>query len=313
MRTARSSHLGSATSQKAKPLTGEDADAVLVRLGSGQHGVIGHDQAIASGVDDGLLHRRVRAGRLERIEPRVFRLPGQPKSFEQRVMTAVLGAGPAAVASHRTAAALLALDGIPPDVVELSLGPNQRYPRCPTHRISDLARFDVTRVDGIPCTTATRTCVDLGGVVDDDVVERAFECAVRRRITTAEYADRRARALAQRGRAGPAALLRVLARRQELANDSDLETRFEQLCRAAGISGFRRQVPIGLYVVDFADPGRRLVIELDGLETHATSGALQADLTRQNLLVLQGWRVLRFTWDDVVRRGAAVAAALRSG
>ncbi len=101
-------------------------------------------------------------------------------------------------------------------------------------------------------------------------------------------------ALARRGREGPAALMRVLARRQESANGSDLETRFEQLCRTAGVSGLRRQVPIGPYVTDFADPARRVVVELDGLETHATSQALQADLTRQNFLVLQGWTVLRF-------------------
>jgi len=149
--------------------------------------------------------------------------------------------------------------------------------------------------------------------VEDDVVERAFECALRRGLTTPEYAARRARALARRGRPGPAALMRVLARRQEAANDSDLETRFEQLCRAAGVSGFRSQVHIGRYVADFADPARRVVVELDGLETHATSQALQADLSRQNFLVLQGWTVLRFTWDDVVRRGTAVIATLMSG
>lgn len=111
---------------------------------------------------------------------------------------------------------------------------------------------------------------------------------------------------------GPAALLRVLARRQEPANDSDLETRFEQLCRAAGVDGLRRQVRIGPYVADFADPDRRVVVELDGLETHATSRALQADLVRQNFLVLSGWTVLRFTWDDVARRTAAVAATLNN-
>lgn len=266
-----------------------------------------------AGADDRLLSRRVAAGRLQRITAGVYRLPGYPSSFRQRTMAAILRAGPEAAASYRTAAALLQLDGVPEAIVELSVPPGRRYRSALTHRTGDLARFDVIRVDGIPCTTPTRTCVDLGGVVDDDVVERAFECAVRRGLTTPQYAARRARALARRGRAGPAALLRVLARRQERPNDSDLETLFEQLRRAAGISGLRRQVPIGPYVADFADPGRRLVVELDGLETHATSSALQADLARQNFLVLEGWTVLRFTWDDVTRRPAAVIKTARKG
>lgn len=229
------------------------------------------------------------------------------------MMAAVLGAGTRAAVSHRTAAALLRLDGVAEGVIELSVPSSRRYRGALTHRTDDLSQADITCVDGIPCTTATRTCVDLGAVVGDEVVERAFECAVRRGLTTPDYAARRARALARRGREGPAALLRVLAGRQEAANGSDLETRFEQLCRAAGVLGLRRQVRIGPYVTDFADPARRVVVELDGLETHSTSRALQADLTRQNFLVLQGWTVLRFTWDDVTGRSAAVIATLMNG
>ena len=294
-------------------MAGEPVDERLHRLAARQHGIFGRSQGLMIGADDRLLSRRTMAGRLERIEPGVYRVPGYPSSIRQRTMAAVLGAGAEAAASHRTAAALLRLDGVAEAVIELSVPPSRRYRGVPTHRTGDLTHSDVTCIDGIPCTTATRTCVDLGAVIGDEVVERAFECAVRRGLTTPEYAARRARALARRGREGPAALMRVLARRQESANGSDLETRFEQLCRAAGVSGLRRQVPIGPYVTDFADPARRVVVELDGLETHATSQALQADLTRQNFLVLQGWTVLRFTWDDVVSRGAAVVATLMSG
>ncbi len=257
-----------------------------------------------------LLNRRLASARFERVEPGVYRVPGYPRSFPQRLMVAVLGAGTYSAASHRAAAALLRLDGVDEGVIEVSVPPDRRYRRAVTHRTADLDRFDVTRVDGIPCTTATRTCVDLGAVMDDDVVERVFECAVRRGLTTPEYAARRAKALTRKGRAGPATLLRVLARRQERANGSDLETRFEQLCRAAGIRGLARQVPIGPFVVDFADLGRRVVVELDGLATHATGKALQVDLRRQNYLVLEGWSLLRFTWEDVTQRQASVAAAL---
>jgi very-short-patch-repair endonuclease len=39
---------------------------------------------------------------------------------------------------------------------------------------------------------------------------------------------------------------------------------------------------------------------------------MSADLARQNRLVTLGWTVLRFTWEQVVRRPGDVAATLRS-
>ena len=62
--------------------------------------------------------------------------------------------------------------------------------------------------------------------------------------------------------------------------------------------------------VDFAFPDRRLAIEVDGYEHHASLDAFQRDRARQNDLVAAGWTVLRFTWDDVHQRPERVAAAI---
>jgi very-short-patch-repair endonuclease len=57
---------------------------------------------------------------------------------------------------------------------------------------------------------------------------------------------------------------------------------------------FRRQHPIGPYLVDFACVALRLVIELDGSQHHASPG----DLERDRYLELHGWTVLRFwSWE----------------
>ena len=53
---------------------------------------------------------------------------------------------------------------------------------------------------------------------------------------------------------------------------------------------FRRQYPIGPYVVDFAAIQARLVIELDGLTHHDTL----SERARETYLEDRGWRVLRF-------------------
>ncbi len=60
---------------------------------------------------------------------------------------------------------------------------------------------------------------------------------------------------------------------------------------------FRRQVPIGRYVVDFVCLEAMLVVELDGSQ-HAESAH---DMVRDAELKTRGFRVLRFWNDDVLR------------
>jgi very-short-patch-repair endonuclease len=59
---------------------------------------------------------------------------------------------------------------------------------------------------------------------------------------------------------------------------------------------FRRQHPIGPYVVDFACMSARLVIEVDGPTQDP-----QLEVPRQAFIERQGWTVLRFTADEVLR------------
>jgi very-short-patch-repair endonuclease len=58
---------------------------------------------------------------------------------------------------------------------------------------------------------------------------------------------------------------------------------------------FRRQVPIGTYIVDFACLQRKLIIEVDGGQ-HLESAV---DAERDRWLRAQGFRVLRF-WNNQV-------------
>lgn len=61
--------------------------------------------------------------------------------------------------------------------------------------------------------------------------------------------------------------------------------------------GFRRQVPIGPYVADFACHAARLVVEVDGGQ-HSVSVA--RDTARSEWLASRGYRVLRFWNNDVL-------------
>jgi very-short-patch-repair endonuclease len=67
--------------------------------------------------------------------------------------------------------------------------------------------------------------------------------------------------------------------------------------RRLGGLKFRRQVPIGSYVVDFCCEHARLIIELDGGQ-HAERNAQDAERTAE--LDAHGYLVLRFWNDDVL-------------
>ena len=73
--------------------------------------------------------------------------------------------------------------------------------------------------------------------------------------------------------------------------------------RRLGGFKFRRQVPIGPFIVDFCCLERRLVLELDGGH-HAHQQ--DADENRTAYLATQGFRVLRFTNKDVLEDTALV-------
>ena len=63
---------------------------------------------------------------------------------------------------------------------------------------------------------------------------------------------------------------------------------------------FRRQQPIGSYIVDFVSLERKLVIEIDG-EQHNEEEPKRRDDQRTAWLERNGYRVLRF-WDNEVLR-----------
>jgi very-short-patch-repair endonuclease len=83
--------------------------------------------------------------------------------------------------------------------------------------------------------------------------------------------------------------------RQLRRSATDCERRMWRAFRMMKRHGFhfRRQVPIGPYVADFACHSARIVVELDGSQ-HAEPRALAHDRRRTEFLQSRGYRVLRF-------------------
>lgn len=114
------------------------------------------------------------------------------------------------------------------------------------------------------------------------------------------------------------------ARRVASLADGRAANAFESSLRAiaADVAGLDAQPQVritdGEFVVrpDLVDERLRLVMEADSFEWHGKRSALASDTRRYNMLVVAGWIVLRFCYEDVmfdaelVRRTLVEAVAL---
>ncbi len=100
------------------------------------------------------------------------------------------------------------------------------------------------------------------------------------------------------------------AMRQEMTK---AELRLWSRLRKPGLPGFRfrRQVPIGLFIVDFFCPKQKLVIEIDG-DHHGFPAGERRDRDRDDWLRKRGYRVMRFWNRDVMTNLVGVCEAIRA-
>jgi very-short-patch-repair endonuclease len=102
-------------------------------------------------------------------------------------------------------------------------------------------------------------------------------------------------------------LIRRTAAKRLRANTTPHERALWRALKELPVDGthFRRQAPIGPYVVDFFCPAARLIIELDGGH-HNEDETSKRDRERQSWLEHEGYRVVRFWNSDITGNLTAV-------
>ncbi len=106
----------------------------FILLAERQHGLVTIGQARAAGLTRSAILHRLASGRWEPVGVGVYRLAGTPRTWEQRLNALVLASGPSAAASHRSAAALLAIPGFSRSGAVEVVTPRPRRHRDPTDR-----------------------------------------------------------------------------------------------------------------------------------------------------------------------------------
>lgn len=287
-------------------------DPAMAELADRQHGVVSRTQLLALGFGRRAIQHRIDRGRLHRIHSGVYAVGRSSLDPAGHRMAALLRAGPDAVISHRTAAALWGLMPTAQTMIDVTI-PRRgiRSPRAIRIHCSEvLDPADRTTIDGIPVTSLPRTLLDLAPILRPDQLLRVIEQAVRlgRFDLAAVEAD-----VARAPRRGVARLRGVLADYREPApTRSELERSFVALVERARLPKPQVNVQVAGLEVDFCWPEAWLVVELDGRAFHTSPRQFERDRLRDAQLQRAGYRVLRVTFKRLHEDPAGVIDDIRA-
>jgi hypothetical protein len=286
----------------------------VVQLLARQGGVARRRDVLRAGLSRRKLARLVERGQLRLLTPHLVTDVDQPRPDEELVAAAVALQG---TVSHERAALMWGMElAVDVEGRTITVGRDRSRAQHPgtTVRRADLADHERVARDGVFVTSKVRTVLDLCRTLPMPEAVAVTDSALRRRLVTVK-ALRQALCGLPAG-VGRERVARVLAL-VDPNSGSVLESRARVLLVQAGLTPEETQLVVRTAAgrrigrVDFAWPSARLVVEVDGFAFHADRTAYRDDRRRGNALVLAGWRVLRFSWEDVVLHAAEVVSAVR--
>ncbi len=283
-------------------------------------GVVTLGQARGFGLTDNQIRYQLRTGQLIRVGPRVFRHRASPETWHSSARAAALAAR--GLVSHTSALVVWQVDGWTehswPQLHVTVEG--QRRPRTVAGRLhrcgpgEDLAGH---LVDGVPVTGVVRSVIDSAAVVGPKTLDAVIDAVIRQQLTSLESLVRGLEDLGTRGRKGAGVLGRLLDERSpsQRPPDSRFNRLVGQLLVDAGFGEPAYEWVVndgGRFVgrADLAYPEQGLLIECDGARWHQDRQSFVDDPRRKNRLLLAGYRVLSFTWDDYAARPKGLVATV---
>jgi predicted transcriptional regulator of viral defense system len=295
-------------------------DHKIAGVADRQHGVVSGRQLRALGLSESGISARVASGRLHPLFRGTFAVGHRVIGRHGRMLAAALSSGDGAVVSHGSAAELLGLwtkRAVPVDVI----APGQTGRKIQDIRWHNVRRplpDEIEARDGIPCTTVSRTLVDMAGRTSYTSLRRLVEQAAVLRQLEVREVDRVLAHGRRRGAPNLRAILEIWRTDDEHRPllRSPLEAKLLPILLESGVPrpecNIKLRIDAGKPVeVDMLWRARRLVIEVDGEETHGTRGAFQSDRQRAQRLVAAGYRVAGISWLQAVNETAAVVARIK--
>ncbi|MEO6204569.1 MAG: type IV toxin-antitoxin system AbiEi family antitoxin domain-containing protein [Mycobacteriales bacterium] len=249
---------------------------------------------------------------------------GPARAYVRQVRAVLLSLGPSATACARTAAALAGWGMLvePSRSVDVAVPHGRGRTRARGVTVHQRRRqrrnlwVALPGTDPLWMTTPAQTVFDCCLALP--LLEAVVICDSALRAGAVTLAALWEAARRQPGLPHAARVRRVLALADPEAG-SVLESVLRVRLRLAGLGGFTTQLTVAVgagrtHRVDFCFEAAGLVVEVDGAKWHPEPGP---DRLRDNALAAVGYRVLRYTWAEVVHDGprviAEIAAALQAG
>jgi len=268
-------------------------------------GVITAAQAEHAGLSRYAVHRRVESGRWRRLSRGVYFADDRPFTDAARIRAEVWSHGTSATASGLAAAWWHGLVSTAPDHIEVTvpMSKGSRSTWQSSVRRRDLAAADVVLRRNLLVTAIPLTVLDAVSVTHSRAI---MDSALQLRVTL----DQLHKAQARNARRHGAGVAGQYLREASDGARSEAERLLVRQLRAAKISGWKANYPVCGYVVDIAFPHQKVAIEVDGWAFHSDQKAFQRDRNRQNVISLNGWKILRFTWLDLTEHPQRVIAEI---
>ncbi len=275
----------------------------ILALAARQHGSVAIPQLRALGASRDVIAHLMASGQWIRVTPMVLRRAGSPPTHDQALMEAVLDAGSGAALSHLPCAHKWGVNTRPghPEVMRQRGTTTIPARLARVHEPRLFPAHHRTVLDGIPVCVPSRIPFDVAATLPSQaakVLDRLWALGVLNHTSVSEMLGE----LAERGRPGIVLMRELLATRgaDYRPNDTNLEDRFQQLAREAGLFHLVRQRQLlgreWLGRVDFVWPDAKLVIEVQSSLYHDALVDRAADAARRAELEAEGWRVEEI-WD----------------
>jgi hypothetical protein len=209
------------------------------------------------------------------------------------------------VLSHRSAAALWGIGRENrSDWIDVSLPRSTRLPMPIRRHVIVLAPDEITERRRIPVTTLTRTLFDIAADCSPESLEAAIrEAEYRHRFRIRQLEDFLEKRPGRRGASAIKASLRRLGRGPRGRTRSRLEVRFASLLARTDLPQPALNALLDLdgkkIEADCLWRAQRVIVELDGGQSHGTRSAFDTDRERDRRLQTEGWRVIRVTWHQL--------------
>jgi predicted transcriptional regulator of viral defense system len=290
----------------------DDPDRAIASLAARQHGNITRAQLYDLGLANHAIAYRIEVGRLQRVFTGVYAVGKPARTPLERAAAAVLACGPGAALSHVSAMALWGFAKHWPAKFDVTVASDRRPTGIIVHRCITLTRRDVTTQLGIRVTSPARTLLDCAPRLKDKALTRAVNGAL-----LSNYLKRSQLAeLLERSKPGPAVeRLIPFVTNQDGPTRSPFEDDLLPFCEQYGLPRPSVNTIVGGNEVDAFFEAEKLIVELDGYETHSSRAAFEGDRNRDADALASGLGTVRITKarmrDEPDQEAARLHAILR--